>query len=70
MWRLNSYWRYFDSGHGVYVQCEAMSLTRDIPSGLNWLVGSFVENVPKESLEFALQSTRAATLRESSHASQ
>ncbi len=31
LWRLNSYWRFFDSGRGVYVQCEAISLTRDIP---------------------------------------
>ena len=63
LWRLNSYWRYFAVGGGVYVQCEAVSLTRDIPTGLNWLVGPFVESVPKESLEFTLQSTRAAVLR-------
>jgi len=69
LWRPNSYWRYFDSGRGVYVQCEAVSLTRDIPAGLNWLVGSFVESVPKESLEFTLQSTRAAVLQESAHGS-
>jgi hypothetical protein len=70
LWRLNSYWRYFDSGRGVYVQCEAVSLTRDIPTGLNWLVGSFVQSVPKESLDFTLQSTRAAVLRGGSHAGQ
>jgi hypothetical protein len=70
MWRLNSYWRYFDSGQGVYVQCEAISLTRDIPVGLDWLVGSFVQNVPKESLDFALRSTRAAVLRGASHTGQ
>jgi hypothetical protein len=67
LWRLNSYWRYFDTGKGVYVQCEAVSLTRDIPAGLNWLVGSFVQSVPKESLDFTLQSTRAAVLRNGSH---
>src|SRR5216684_4239490 len=55
LWRLNSYWRFFDTGRGVYVQCEAVSLTRDIPTGLNWLVGSFVQSVPRESLEFTLQ---------------
>lgn len=63
LWRLNSYWRYFAAGGGVYVQCEAVSLTRDIPTGLNWLVGPFIESVPRESLEFTLQSTRAAVLR-------
>jgi hypothetical protein len=70
MWRLNSYWRYFDSGRGVYVQCEAVSLTRDIPTALNWLVGPFIQSVPKESLEFTLQSTRSAVLRGGLHASQ
>jgi hypothetical protein len=70
LWRLNSYWRYFDSGSGVYVQCEAVSLTRDIPAGLNWLVGSFVEGVPKESLEFTLHSTSSAVLRGALHAGQ
>jgi hypothetical protein len=70
LWRLNSYWRYFDTGRGVYVQCEAVSLTRDIPTGLNWLVGPFVQSVPKDSLEFTLQSTRSAVLRRGSHASQ
>ena len=70
MWRLNSYWRYFDSGRGVYVQCEAVSLTRDIPTGLNWLVGPFIQSVPKESLEFTLDSTRSAVLRGDMHDSQ
>jgi len=70
MWRLNSYWRYFDSGRGVYVQCEAVSLTRDIPTGLNWLVGPFIQSVPKESLEFTLHSTRSAVLRGDMHDSQ
>jgi hypothetical protein len=70
LWRLNSYWRYFDSGRGVYVQCEAVSLTRDIPTGLNWLVGPFVQSVPKESLEFTLESTRSEVLRGGLHASQ
>ncbi len=66
LWRLNSYWRYVDSGRGVYVQCEAVSLTRDIPAGLNWLVGSFVESIPRESLDFTLESTRSAVLRRAS----
>jgi len=63
LWRLNSYWRFYEADGGVYVQCEAISLTRDIPTGLNWLIAPFIESIPKESLEFALQSTRAAVLR-------
>jgi hypothetical protein len=67
LWRLDSYWRFFDNGRGVYVQCEAVSLTRDIPTGLNWLIGPFVESIPKESLQFTLQSTRDAVKRGNSH---
>jgi hypothetical protein len=70
LWRLNSYWRYFDSGRGVYVQCEAVSLTRDIPAAVNWLVGGFIQSVPKDSLQFTLNSTRAAVLRGGLHAAQ
>ena len=70
LWRLNSYWRYFDSGRGVYVQCEAVSLTRDIPAAVSWLVGGFIQSVPKDSLQFTLNSTRAAVLRGGLHAAQ
>jgi hypothetical protein len=69
LWRLNSYWRFFESGRGVYVQCEAVSLTRDIPTGLHWLIAPFIESIPKESLEFTLRSTRTGVLGKISNAS-
>ena len=47
LWRLNSYWRFLEKDNGVYVQCEAISLTRDVPTGLNWLIGPFIESIPK-----------------------
>ena len=67
LWRLNSYWRFSEANHGVYIQCEAISLTRDIPTGLNWLIAPFIESIPKESLEFTLHSTRSAVLRGGLH---
>lgn len=60
LWRLNSYWRFLQRDGGVYVQLEAISLTRDIPTGLNWLIGPFVTSIPKESLVFTLTHTRQA----------
>jgi hypothetical protein len=60
MWRLNSYWAFEQTVDGVLVECEAISLTRDIPSGLGWMVGPFVNSIPRESLEFTLKATRAA----------
>jgi hypothetical protein len=64
MWRLNSYWRFAERDGGTYVQLEAISLTRDVPVGLGWLIDPFISSIPKESLEFTLHRTREALLRE------
>ena len=69
LWRLYTYWRFFETARGVYVQCEVVSLTRDIPNGLHWLIAPLVESIPKESLEFTLRSARAAVLGEISRGS-
>jgi hypothetical protein len=58
MWRLNSYWRFKQQGGGVIIECESISLSRSIPFGFGWLVKSFVESVPRESLESTLTSIR------------
>jgi hypothetical protein len=58
LWRLNSYWRFEERDGGVFLECESMSLTRGIPYGLGWVVGPFVTSLPRESLEFTLQTTR------------
>jgi hypothetical protein len=63
LWRLNSYWRFYQADGGVYIQCNAISLTRDVPVGLGWLIGPFIENVPRESLDFTLTATREALLK-------
>jgi hypothetical protein len=62
LWRINSYWRFEEADGGVYVECESISLTRDIPSGLGWLITPFVTSIPRESLEHTLDSTRSAVL--------
>ncbi len=58
MWRLNTYWRFQEKDGGVYLQCEAVSLTRDIPTGLGWLIRPFISGIPRESLTFTLTKTR------------
>jgi hypothetical protein len=60
LWRLNSFWRFREHDEGVYVQLEAISLTRDIPDGLGWLIRPFVTSIPRESLAFTLNRTREA----------
>jgi hypothetical protein len=59
LWRLNSYWRFLERDGGVYIQCESLTLTRGIPTGFGWIVRPFVTSIPRESLTFTLERTRA-----------
>ncbi|HET7841917.1 MAG TPA: hypothetical protein VFM21_09945 [Terriglobia bacterium] len=63
LWRLDSWWRFEEKDGGVYIECEAISLTRDIPTGLGWLIKPFVTSIPRESLQNTMSSTRATVLR-------
>ena len=62
LWRMNTYWRFEEKDGGTYVECQSISLTRDIPTGLSWLIGAYVNSIPRESLTLTLESTRAAVL--------
>lgn len=60
LWRLYSYWRFQERDGGVYVECEAISLTRAIPAGLGWLIQPIITTLPRESLASTLRETRTA----------
>lgn len=60
LWRLNSYWRFQERDAGVYLECRAVSLTRDVPFGLGWIIDPIIQVLPKESLIKTLESTRVA----------
>jgi hypothetical protein len=64
LWRLNTYWRFEEKDGGVYLQCEALSLTRDMPTGLGWLLKPLVTSIPKASLNRALGQTRRVVMEE------
>jgi hypothetical protein len=59
LWRMNTYWRFEEKDGGTYVESETISLTRDIPAGLGWIVGPFIDSIPKDSLTFTLETTRS-----------
>jgi hypothetical protein len=61
LWRLNTYWRFEQADGGVYAQCRAISLSRDIPFGFGWLHG-FLRKFPRESMVNTLEATRRAVL--------
>jgi hypothetical protein len=60
LWRMETWWRMEERDGGVYVQSEVVSLTRDIPAVLSWLVSPFVTSIPKETLTATLVATRKA----------
>jgi hypothetical protein len=62
VWRLYSFTKFEESDGGVYIELEALGLSRDVPSLLRWLVDPIVEHLPRNSLHATLEETRAAVL--------
>lgn len=60
LWRLDTFWRFEERDGGTWMECQAISLTRDIPTGLGWLIEPIIRSVPRESLENTLRETAAA----------
>ena len=60
LWRLHSYWRLEEKADGVTIECRAISLTRDVPKGLAWIIDPIISKVPKESLLNTLIATQRA----------
>ena len=60
LWRLNSYWSFEAADGGVYARCEAISLSRDVPLGLGWMLKGFLASFPKESMVNTLRGTKDA----------
>jgi hypothetical protein len=62
LWRLYAYWSLEAFNGGVLAECRTLSLSRDIPEGLNWAVGPYVQKMPQESLASTLGGTRNAAM--------
>jgi hypothetical protein len=60
IWRLFGVTRFEERDGGVYVEVEAIALSRDVPASLRWLVEPIARRVAKDSLVTALQQTRDA----------
>lgn len=63
MWNLNTYWRFLERDGGTYIQCESLTLTRDVPFALAWIIRPIVTQMPRESLTFTLAKARAALVK-------
>jgi hypothetical protein len=60
IWRLFSVSRFEEREDGLYIETEAMALSRDIPSALRLVVEPIVRRVSREALETALRQTANA----------
>jgi hypothetical protein len=60
IWRLYSYARLEERDGGVYIELEAIALSRDIPAALRMVVDPVVRRVSRSSLETSLQQTADA----------
>lgn len=58
LWRMNSYWRYEQVDGGVIAEMESLTLSRDIPYAVRFLVDPLVDRVARESVERTLRSFR------------
>lgn len=63
LWKLYTYWRFAEQEGGVYMECEAISLTRGIPTIVAPIIKPFVRELPREALERTLMGTRSALTR-------
>jgi hypothetical protein len=62
IWRIRSIARYEERDGGVYLELEALALTRDIPASLAWMVKPVVNRLSVNSLTTTLRQTRDAVI--------
>lgn len=60
MWRINGYWFFEESDGGVFITCESITLTREIPFLLAKVLSPIVHELPAEALKTSLEQTRNA----------
>jgi hypothetical protein len=61
IWRLCTMSRYEERDGGVYLETEAIALSRPIPGALHWVVDPIVRRVSRASLTTSIGQTRDAT---------
>lgn len=60
LWRMYSYWFFEERDGGVYVSCESITLTRDIPFVMAKLLSPIIHELPAEQVRAGLEKTRKA----------
>jgi hypothetical protein len=60
IWRLYSFARFEERDGGVYVEMEAIALSRDIPVAVRWVIGPIVRRVSKNAMLISLRQMEEA----------
>ena len=64
MWRIYGYWFFAESDGGVFITCESITLTREIPFLMAKLLSPIVHELPAEALKTSLEQTRKAIVNQ------
>jgi hypothetical protein len=64
MWRINGYWFFEESDGGVFITCESITLTRDIPFLMAKILSPILHELPAEALKNSLEQTRKAIVNQ------
>jgi hypothetical protein len=70
LWRLLAYWRYEAVDGGVIAECESISLSRDVPFGLQTIAGPLIARTARESMTRTLEQIREIGLQATGHGPQ
>ena len=68
LWRMNDYWRFEQKDGGIYMQVEAITLSRDVPPFLGWFVRPVIRRVARETIAGLLEANRRAILNPQQYA--
>lgn len=60
IWRMFGITRYMQRDGGVYIEFEAVALSRDIPGAIRWFVEPLVRRIARNSLAASLRDTENA----------
>ncbi len=60
LWRMNSHWALRQEAGGTWVELRSVTLSRDTPRGLGWMIRPLIRNFPSEAIHGTLESAQKA----------
>lgn len=63
LWAMNSYWRLQERDGGVWAECDAITLAREVPMGLGTMLKHLINGLAHDSLVKTLEAKRRSALQ-------